>query len=175
MQPFAGTADAMTGPKTKCKRYEYSEKLLWANPAVDHHLTNDAIIQFAPVFRAEPGTAPGDYAVVFRLIDESGTFGSSGDFRFNLRVIPEPTGASMALLGGAILILSRRRDHTTITSRPYLPGSRAGLPAIVKLGLHPARDVPRRPGLAGSPSDRRPLLGVATSLFIHPLLPTNVF
>jgi hypothetical protein len=75
----------------------------------DHHLGIDDVVEFAPVFWAESGAEPGDYSVVFRLTDESGTFGNSGDFRFNFRVIPEPAGASLALLGGVVLIFNRRR------------------------------------------------------------------
>lgn len=90
-----------------------------ATPVVgtDFHLGIDDAIQFAPVFWAESGATPGDYSVVFRLTDESGTFGDSGDFRFNLRVIPEPAGVSLALLGGAVLIFNRRRAPVSSGTR----------------------------------------------------------
>ena len=79
---------------------------LFSVPGDDLHLEDS--FSFTPVFWTDASAAPGDYTAVFKLTDESNTFGDSGNFEFRMTVIPEP---SSALLGafGALALLRRKR------------------------------------------------------------------
>ncbi|TAG10204.1 MAG: PEP-CTERM sorting domain-containing protein [Verrucomicrobia bacterium] len=62
--------------------------------------------------------APGDYRAVFELEDERpavvggpSPFGDSGRFEFRFRVIPEPSGAALTAIAGALMALRRRRNR----------------------------------------------------------------
>ncbi len=63
---------------------------------------------FSPVFWMDAGAAPGIYTADFRLVDEEGLFGDSGNVQFRFQVVPEPSSALLA--GTALLVgLARRR------------------------------------------------------------------
>lgn len=77
-----------------------------AQPGDDLHLD----FPFAPVFWLTEGAGGGDYAAVFRLVDEEGIFGDSGHFEFRFTAVPEP--GTWALLGTALglaVVVTRRK------------------------------------------------------------------
>ena len=76
------------------------------NPGDEFHLGDD--VNFSPVFWLDENAAAGDYVARFKLVDEEGVFGDSGEFEFRYAVVPEPSAALLA--GGAMLLgLVRRR------------------------------------------------------------------
>jgi hypothetical protein len=77
------------------------------NAGDDLHLGDE--VDFTPVFWVDANAAPGVYTATFRLVDEEGFFGSSGEFEFRFQAVPEPSTAllgALALMGG---VLRRRR------------------------------------------------------------------
>lgn len=76
------------------------------NPGDEFHLGDD--VSFSPVFWLDENAAAGDYTARFKLVDEEGLFGDSGEFEFRFAAVPEPSAALLA--GGAMfLCLVRRR------------------------------------------------------------------
>lgn len=63
-----------------------------------------------PVLWAEASATPGIYEAKFRVFDDSGAYGNSGEIRIRTEVVavPEPTTAA-ALLGGMAVLVARRR------------------------------------------------------------------
>lgn len=87
-----------------------SGNVLFANPGDEHHLGDgNTFANWTPMFWTEANAAPGTYSATFRITDEEGLFGDSGEFRYEFQVVPEP--GSTALLGGlaALGLLRRRR------------------------------------------------------------------
>lgn len=82
---------------------------LFSNPGDEHHLGDgDSFDVWTPWFWTDGDAAPGLYSATFKLTDESGLFGDSGQFRWEFQVVPEP--GSAGLLGGlAVLGMMRRR------------------------------------------------------------------
>lgn len=81
------------------------------NVGDDYHLGEGAennSFSFTPVLYTEGNASPGVYEAAFRLVDESGTFGSSGVVRIRTEVVPEPATA-LLLFGGVALVALRRR------------------------------------------------------------------
>jgi len=79
---------------------------LFVDPGDDQRL-GDAF-NFTPTFWTEANATPGPYEAVFKLTDENGLFGDSGNFEFRFNVIPEPSSALLGALG-ALALLRRRR------------------------------------------------------------------
>jgi len=80
-------------------------------PGDELHLgTPDASLSFTPTFYTDAAAAPGIYEATFRLTDEASIFGSSGDFRFRLQVVPEP-GTLVLIPAVAMALLARRRGR----------------------------------------------------------------
>lgn len=78
-------------------------------PGHERHLGgSDDGFAFTPVLWTDATATPGTYEAVFRLTDESGTFGNSGDVRIVTQVVPEPA-ALTALAGLGAIVLRRRR------------------------------------------------------------------
>ncbi len=72
-------------------------------------------LDFRPIFWADPAATAGNYSARFRLVDlrAVGTpLPSSGEFVFNLRVIPEPGSALLAALTLCSLFIRRHRAMT---------------------------------------------------------------
>lgn len=83
---------------------------LFVNPGDEHHLGDgDTFANWTPWFWTDSSAAPGTYSATFKLTDEEGLFGDSGEFRYEFQVVPEP--GSTTLLGGllALGMLRRRR------------------------------------------------------------------
>ena len=78
-------------------------------PGDDLHLGEGAdLFSFTPVLWVDETATPGIYEATFKLTDESGSFGDSGEFRIRTEVVPEPSSA-LALLSGLGVLLARRR------------------------------------------------------------------
>ncbi|MCW1885582.1 PEP-CTERM sorting domain-containing protein [Luteolibacter flavescens] len=76
------------------------------NPGDELHLGGS--VNFSPVFWLDANAGAGDYVARFKLVDEEGIFGDSGEFEFRFNAVPEPSSALLA--GAAVLCgLVRRR------------------------------------------------------------------
>lgn len=76
------------------------------NAGDEYHFGED--VNFSPVFWTDENAAAGLYTAQFKLVDEQGLFGDSGNFEFRFNAIPEPSSALLA--GGAMMLrLVRRR------------------------------------------------------------------
>lgn len=73
----------------------------------EFHLGAD--VDFSPVFWTDGEALPGTYSATFKLVDEEGLFGDSGNFSFQFGVVPEPSAALLSGLGVLGLLLRRRR------------------------------------------------------------------
>ena len=83
-------------------------------PGDEWHLGDgNGFALFQPKFWTDAGTAPGIYSATFKLTDQTGTFGDSGEFRFEFAVVPEPSAALLAV--GFIVAGGLRRRRTSIT------------------------------------------------------------
>lgn len=82
---------------------------IMTNPGDDWHVGDGSTnFSFTPILWTADNAAPGIYEAKFKLVDESGAYGSSGEFRIRTEVVPEPSTAA-TLLGGVALLLARRR------------------------------------------------------------------
>jgi len=71
------------------------------------HLSDDIDFQWVPW--VDSATADGtEFIARFKLVDETGTFGDSGDFEYRFMAVPEPSSALLAGLG-ALFLLRRKR------------------------------------------------------------------
>ncbi len=77
----------------------------------DVHLgAGNEFFSLLPTFWVDAAAAIGSrYSAEFRLLDRSGTFGDSGRFFVDFQVVPTPGSTALLLLGGALLLLGRRR------------------------------------------------------------------
>jgi hypothetical protein len=82
------------------------------NPGDQIHLTDPGtennFFRYTPVLWTDASAAPGVYEAKFKIFDEDGTFGDSGEIRYRVEVVPEPSTA-LTLLGGVGMLLARRR------------------------------------------------------------------
>lgn len=77
-----------------------------SQPGDDLHLD----FPFAPVFWLTEGNPGGNFAAVFRLVDEEGMFGDSGHFEFRFTAVPEPgTWALLVTALGLVGVMARRK------------------------------------------------------------------
>jgi hypothetical protein len=83
---------------------------LFANPGDEHHLGDgDSFSVWNPWFWTDATAAPGIYSATFKLTDEAGLFGDSGEFRWEFQVVPEPgSGGLLAGLAGLGMVRRRR-------------------------------------------------------------------
>lgn len=82
---------------------------IFVNPGDEHHLGDgDSFAPWTPWFWTDANAAPGTYSATFKITDETGTFGDSGEFRWEFQVVPEP-GSTTLLAGLLALGLFRRR------------------------------------------------------------------
>lgn len=77
------------------------------NPGDEFHLGED--IDFSPIFWVDGNAAGGIYTADFKLVDESGQFGDSGNFQFRFNVVPEPSSALLSITAAAFALLRRKR------------------------------------------------------------------
>jgi hypothetical protein len=68
----------------------------------------DAGLSFTPTFWTDASAPAGVYEARFKLVDETGTFGDSGEFRF-LVSVPEPGALAGLGVAGAVLMSRRAR------------------------------------------------------------------
>jgi hypothetical protein len=81
---------------------------LFVNPGDEHHLGDgNTFSNWTPWFWTDSSAAPGLYSATFKLTDEEGLFGDSGEFRYEFQVVPEPGSAT--LLGGLLALGAMRR------------------------------------------------------------------
>ncbi|HYE21756.1 MAG TPA: all3515 family Zur-repressed PEP-CTERM protein [Tepidisphaeraceae bacterium] len=81
-------------------------------PGDELHLGEpDASMSFTPTFWTDGAAAPGVYEAKFRLVDEGGAFGDSGEFRV-LVSVPEPGALAGIGLAGATLMTRRVRRRS---------------------------------------------------------------
>jgi len=78
------------------------------NPYDTHLLGLGNSINFEPVFWTDAAAPEGNYSARFRLVDLTNSAMPSGEFVFNLRVVPEPGTAALGLLAGLTLLRRRR-------------------------------------------------------------------
>jgi hypothetical protein len=84
---------------------------LFSGPGDEYHLGDgDAFALFQPHFWTEASAAPGLYSATFKLTDENGFFGDSGEFRWEFTVVPEPGTSTTFTLAGLVLLSRRRRN-----------------------------------------------------------------
>lgn len=77
------------------------------SPGDDVHVgEGDQMFEFTPLFWTEVSAPNGVYEARFRLVDESGTYGSSGEIRV-LTVVPEP--AMLSAVASVFALVRRRR------------------------------------------------------------------
>lgn len=71
------------------------------------HLADDIDFKWVPWVdaSASPDT---EYIARFKLVDETGTFGDSGEFEYRFMTVPEPSSALLAGIG-ALLLMRRKR------------------------------------------------------------------
>jgi len=69
----------------------------------------DEMFSFTPVLWVDAAAPVGNYWAEFRLVDESGAFGNSGRFFFDVRQVPEPTAVSLGATALAVVTAMRRR------------------------------------------------------------------
>jgi hypothetical protein len=83
---------------------------IMSTPGDEWHLGDgDSFSVFRPTFWTDASANPGTYSATFKLTDENGLFGDSGEFRFEFAVIPEPSSALMLGSMGFCTLLRRRR------------------------------------------------------------------
>lgn len=81
-----------------------------AGAAGVHVGDGNALFSFTPVLWTNDDAPVGVYSAEFKLVDASGTFGESGRFFIDARVVPEPAGwLLLAGLIGGFLLRSRTR------------------------------------------------------------------
>jgi hypothetical protein len=81
---------------------------IFVNPGDEHHLGDgDTFTPWTPWFWTDSSAAPGTYSATFKITDEEGLFGDSGEFRWEFQVVPEP--GSVSLLGGLLALGAMRR------------------------------------------------------------------
>ena len=78
------------------------------NPYDTHLLGFGNSINFEPIFWTAAAAPEGIYSARFRLVDLTNTAQPSGEFVFNLAVVPEPGSATLALLSVGLLLRRRR-------------------------------------------------------------------
>ena len=78
------------------------------NPYDTHLIGFGNTINFEPVFWTDAAAPEGTYSARFRLVDLTNTAQPSGEFVFNLAVVPEPGSAALALLSAGLLLRRRR-------------------------------------------------------------------
>ena len=76
-------------------------------PADGAHLSDDIDFKWVPWVDAS-GAPDTEYIARFKLVDEEGIFGDSGDFEFRFMSVPEPSSALLASVG-ALFLLRRKR------------------------------------------------------------------
>ncbi len=76
-------------------------------PADGAHLSDDIDFKWVPWVAGS--TAPdSEFIARFKLVDETATFGDSGEFEFRFMSVPEPSSALLAGLGALFLIRRKR-------------------------------------------------------------------
>jgi hypothetical protein len=96
MSPGLNAGDALGNP-------------IFVNPGDEHHLGDgDTFAPWTPWFWTDATASPGTYTAKFKIADEAGLFGDSGEFRWEFQVVPEP-GSSSLLAGLLALGMIRRR------------------------------------------------------------------
>ena len=82
---------------------EAGDTLVLGNPEFDQHPLY--------IFETDDPLAFGQSTTgTFRFSDTTGTFADSGTFQITLQVVPEPTAASLLMLGAGALLHRRRRS-----------------------------------------------------------------
>ena|GEM_PF-2057749 len=70
-------------------------------------ISDDINFQWVPW--VDSATAEGtEFIARFKLVDETGTFGDSGEFEYRFMAVPEPSSALLAGLGGLFLLRRKR-------------------------------------------------------------------
>jgi hypothetical protein len=88
---------------------------LVGNPGDDVHLGEGSeFFGFTPILWTASDAAPGIYEATFKIVDESGTFGESGEIRLRTEVIPEPGSALLLALGLSFVVTRRARRLATL-------------------------------------------------------------
>jgi hypothetical protein len=67
---------------------------------------------FNPILWTDSTALPGTYSAEFKIIDNAGSLGESGVFKFNTQVIPEPSALLTSLLGLGFLFVRKRSSAT---------------------------------------------------------------
>lgn len=82
---------------------------LAVNPGDQFRLGDgDAFAVFEPYFWTDNTAAQGSYEAKFKLVDRNNLFGSSGEFRWEFAVVPEPSSAVLGIMASAVLLRRRR-------------------------------------------------------------------